>query len=706
MRADRRNAHPANASEADARTRESSLGARIMLASFATGALIALAISAGMLWRSWHADLALVEQRVGELSTTMVPGLETSLWFVDDGQMHTLLDGVAKVPGVDFVALDTREGERHVRGAPQENPLHTRTFTLAHGPAGDAMPLGTLTVVAGNAWIDERMRTRAVSFVLLSLLVLLGVSLIYSLLFRRMVTRHLRTMAAYSASIDVGRLEVPLVLDRSGRRGPPDDLDQVTSALNAMRVRIAEFIRIRAAYEETLEEHRDRLEHLVDARTRELVEKARLLSEAYAAESSARTEAARSAARFSDFAETAADGFWETDADERLTYVSQTFATAMGLRARDMLGRTPLEVYRTVFPEGGDPAAYLSPMQQRQPFRDQLLYVRDARGQPRWLVNQGRPVHSQEGIFAGFRGAVRDVTAQRNAEKALRASEQRLRMIADNLPALVSVIDRSLRFTFNNRAYANALGKPLETITGQRLQDVYDADTFAALLPHLRQALDGEQRTFEIEVGPRTYRVTYVPDKNAQGDILGIYGLAHDISLAKQVERELQALSRFDPLTGLANRRHYDERLREAVARSERSGAAMALMFLDLDHFKRINDTCGHEGGDAVLVDFARRLVASTRQTDTVARIAGDEFVIILESLRDAAEAETVARKIIAAMRPPLAFAGRSIAFSTTIGIAVRRDGETDGDALLKRADDALYAAKRKGRGGYAMWEP
>jgi diguanylate cyclase (GGDEF)-like protein/PAS domain S-box-containing protein len=371
-----------------------------------------------------------------------------------------------------------------------------------------------------------------------------------------------------------------------------------------------------------------------------------------------------------------------------------------------MVGRTPLEVYRTVFPDGGDPAAYLAPIERRESFRDQLLYVRDTRGQSRWLVNQGRPVHSQEGVFTGFRGAVRDVTAQRNAEKALRASEQRLRLIADNLPALVSVIDRSLRFTFNNRTYASVLGKPLEAITGQRLQDVYDADTFAALLPHLTQALEGEQRTFEIEVGPRAYRVTYVPDRNAQGETLGIYALAHDISLAKQVERELQTLSRFDPLTALANRRHYDERLRDAFARSERSGAPMALMFLDLDHFKRINDTFGHEGGDAVLVEFARRLVASTRQTDTVARIAGDEFVIILEGLHDAAEAETVARKILAAMRPPLAFAGRSIAFSATLGVAVRRAGETDGDALLKRADDALYAAKREGRGGYAVSAP
>lgn len=187
--------------------------------------------------------------------------------------------------------------------------------------------------------------------------------------------------------------------------------------------------------------------------------------------------------------------------------------------------------------------------------------------------------------------------------------------------------------------------------------------------------------------------------------MVGVYGLINDITEQKDVEHKLRHLAQFDSLTGLANRSRFDDKLAEAIARSERSGTSLALVFLDLDDFKSINDTFGHQGGDLALQEFARRLIRSVRSTDTVARLAGDEFVVVLELLKHADEAAVVAAKIIAAMATPFQLFDEQHVFSTSMGIAVRRRGETDGEALLRRADTALYQAKALGRGCFVVEE-
>lgn len=173
-------------------------------------------------------------------------------------------------------------------------------------------------------------------------------------------------------------------------------------------------------------------------------------------------------------------------------------------------------------------------------------------------------------------------------------------------------------------------------------------------------------------------------------------------------ERRLDQLTRIDPLTGCPNRRQFEERLPEALARSRRNGALMAVLFLDIDKFKHINDSLGHAAGDAVLKEFAQRLCTCVRVTDTVARLGGDEFVLILEGLHAPAEAEAVAGKILSQMAVPFDIDkdGAPLPVSTSIGLAcTSAAGQTPEDAaqMLARADAALYAAKAAGRGTYRV---
>lgn len=428
------------------------------------------------------------------------------------------------------------------------------------------------------------------------------------------------------------------------------------------------------------------------------------LEQTRATEAITRSDALASAARFTDFAEIAADGFWETDAELRLCYVSPSFATAMGLEPSQMIGLTPEQAYRLRFPDAPALTSYMAPLREHRAYDNQLLHTRDRMGRNRVLLSQARPVQDSTGAFAGFRGVVQDITGNREAEASLVAAERRLRLITDNVPALISYIDSEKIFRFNNLAYATWLRRPMSEITGHRLSEIYSPDTFQIIEPNIDRALAGEQVSFEMDVpvpDVRHVSVTYVPESDESGKVLGVFGLIHDISELKRIELELRDIARTDSLTGLANRLQFNERLVEAIARSERSAGQMALMFLDLDHFKSVNDSLGHKAGDLLLREYAARLTRNVRITDTVARLAGDEFVIILESLHSIDEAQIVAQKIIASMGEPVDLGGTPRVVSTSIGIAMRIAGDTDGEGLLRRADEALYRAKAAGRGGF-----
>jgi diguanylate cyclase (GGDEF)-like protein/PAS domain S-box-containing protein len=442
---------------------------------------------------------------------------------------------------------------------------------------------------------------------------------------------------------------------------------------------------------------------LIGALTQRALRRYRLdLDQAVAGQARAAQSAAAAAARFADFAQIAADGFWETDAQLRLTYASPSFAHAMGLSQQQMLGKTPEEAYRLRFPEAGDLAPYMLPLLERQPVEGQLLQTLDAVGRRHVLLNRAVPFYDEHGEFAGFRGAVEDLTEQRRAERKRRESEERLRLVADNLPALVAYVDREERYRFCNAMFARVFDIDPERMLGRTLLEVSGADFYAQFAPYAAAALSGQSVTFEGTTIARGreyhYRSDYIPDIDADGHVRGYYAMTFDITERKRQEEALRVRAERDELTGLANRARLRARLQEAVDRCDRTGKAMAVAYLDLDKFKAINDQHGHEGGDRVLVEFARRIEGCVRVTDLPARLAGDEFVIVFENLAGAGDAERVAAKILEAMAAPIALENGSVAVSTSIGLALRALGGVDADELLRQADRALYRAKAAGR--------
>lgn len=336
------------------------------------------------------------------------------------------------------------------------------------------------------------------------------------------------------------------------------------------------------------------------------------------------------------------------------------------------------------------------------------LTVRPRGRAPRFLFGSGRALHGRDGAKIGAVIAMKDVTDLKESERRLEASERLLRTIADNLPVLIAYVDRDQRCRFANATYETWFGVAPARIVGQTLGEVLDEALYEQGRDFLQRGLAGEQVRCGTALGggagPRHVDVAGIPDVR-DGAVHGLYVLASDVTAARRHEQELERLARVDMLTGLPNRRSYEERLAQALQRAARTGRGLALMFLDLDHFKQINDTLGHAAGDLVLQEFGRRLKASVRATDIVSRLAGDEFTIVLEGLNDEQEAALVASKVIEAMRTPVDLGDRGWQVSTSIGIAYARgEGQVpDAAALAHQADAALYRAKGAGRKRYAV---
>lgn len=306
-------------------------------------------------------------------------------------------------------------------------------------------------------------------------------------------------------------------------------------------------------------------------------------------------------------------------------------------------------------------------------------------------------------------GIIHDVTEAHLARVALAQSEKRLRTVTDNVPVLIGYVGRDERYRFANRTYETWFDRPASAIVGQKVEAIHSAEAYAFVKPYIERALAGETVSFERETlsalphYPKYVYSTFIPDVEPSGAVAGFHVLGNDITKSKLHEHALTRLAYHDGLTGLPNRRLFQDRLEQAMIRSHRHASLVALLYLDIDHFKRINDSMGHDTGDELLKVFAGRLQGAVRGADTVARIGGDEFTVIMEEVASADDAAMVAGKILAATRQPMQLGAHALSISGSIGIALFRADNTTRDEFIKLGDVALYRAKEQGRNGFAF---
>lgn len=291
----------------------------------------------------------------------------------------------------------------------------------------------------------------------------------------------------------------------------------------------------------------------------------------------------------------------------------------------------------------------------------------------------------------------------RKVNEQLSLSETRMRAIANNIPALISHIDHEQRYLFSNSFSGHVFGIETSSMIGKTILEVRGETIYRDIQRYVEAALRGESVTFEgrSDIAGRVYyyQTNYVPDRNANGDVQGFFALTFDITDLKLAEAELERLSRIDGMTEVANRRYFEERLSSAVANGTSQDKAVALLYLDIDNLKTINDENGHAVGDAVITTFAERLQRCVQAEDLVARLGGDEFAVLIEN-PSPESGENIAKKFRAIMDKPVIFDDMKLMVTASIGVAYCAQTPSAKE-LMSLADQALYAAKSAGRANY-----
>ncbi len=328
-----------------------------------------------------------------------------------------------------------------------------------------------------------------------------------------------------------------------------------------------------------------------------------------------------------------------------------------------------------------------------------------------WLGGSAVPEREADGSVL-WHGFITDVTRQKHTEEALRVAatafeSQEGMIITDAHGTILRV----------NRAFTEITGYEVDEAVGEKMSLLksgrHDAAFYAAMWEGIQRdgSWQGEvwNRRKNGEVYAEWLTITAVKDK--RGSITHYVGALTDITLRKAAEDEIKHLAFYDPLTRLPNRRLLLDRLHQALASSSRNGRNGALLFIDLDNFKTLNDTLGHDVGDLLLQQVAHRLTACVREGDTVARLGGDEFVVMLEDLsasrpEAASRAEGVAEKILASLNRRYLLAGHQHRSTPSIGVTLYGEQRETVEELLKRADLAMYQAKSAGRNAVRFFDP
>jgi diguanylate cyclase (GGDEF)-like protein/PAS domain S-box-containing protein len=316
------------------------------------------------------------------------------------------------------------------------------------------------------------------------------------------------------------------------------------------------------------------------------------------------------------------------------------------------------------------------------------------------------PIRDSDGSIVGILGIFWDITDKKEAETRLRQSAAVFESTADG----VIITDADINIIAVNRTFTEitgysekeALGKKPSFRRSERQNEEFYRSMWAEILQEGRWKGEIWNRRKSGEVYPEWMTISTVRDLT--GAITNYVSVFSDITNVKRTQMQLDHMAHHDPLTDLPNRTLLDDRLEQAISRARRHNTGVAILFIDLDRFKNVNDSLGHPTGDLLLQDVAQRLQNVLREEDTLARLGGDEFIVVVEELNKPEMAEAVAAKMLKAIARPYSIQGHELYIGASVGISIFPDDGADGETLIKYADAAMYRAKEHGRNTYEFY--
>ena len=403
--------------------------------------------------------------------------------------------------------------------------------------------------------------------------------------------------------------------------------------------------------------------------------------------------------------DTLPDMVWMKDTEGQYLSCNRRFQAFLGAPEAQIVGRTDFDFIdlrqASRFRERDRHAVELrGPVTSEEP----LVFASD--GHSETLETIRTPVSSEDGEVIGVLGIARDISARRSAEDEIR----KLSLVVEQSPVSVMITDREGNIEYVNRSCERVSGFRQAEILGSGARMLHSEETPQELFDEIWASLKAG-KTWEGELrnrrknGEHFWEYAHLaPVLDDEGEIQHYFAVKEDITLRKQQHEKILYQAHFDSLTQLPNRLLSLDRLRQLLFQARRDGSRLAVLFIDLDDFKKINDSLGHDSGDSLLVESAKRLQDRVRKQDTIGRLGGDEFIVLLGDIDNAQDAANVASDMISQIEKPFVIDHRELLISASVGIALYPDDGDEPKELLRRADAAMYHAKRNGRAAYAFF--
>jgi diguanylate cyclase (GGDEF)-like protein/PAS domain S-box-containing protein len=420
--------------------------------------------------------------------------------------------------------------------------------------------------------------------------------------------------------------------------------------------------------------------------------------------------------RFSIMADGCPSAMWVTDAKGGIRFVNHQFCDLFSTTYAQMEG-AGWQIVLHPDDAPGYIAVLSNAIQNHSPFTAETrVQLPDERWI--WLATYAQPRFSPSGEFLGHVGISPDITARKEAEDSLKNSEERFRQLTENIHEVFWMVDPATKaILYVSPAYEQIWGRTCASLYEHSeawIEAIHVEDRDFARQIFKRQVsgekVESEYRIWRQDGRQRWIRDRAFPVKDHSGNIVRVVGIAEDITDRKAAEDEIESLAYYDPLTHLPNRRLLVDRLQQAIAACSRTFNHGAIFFVDLDDFKMLNDTLGHNYGDLLLQEIARKLTASMRTCDTVARLGGDEFVVMAHGLSQneveaKTQADAVGTTVLHVLNQSYLLNGHEYRNTGSIGVTLFSEKNERVDDILKRADLALYRAKSGGRGTIRFYD-
>jgi diguanylate cyclase (GGDEF)-like protein/PAS domain S-box-containing protein len=394
---------------------------------------------------------------------------------------------------------------------------------------------------------------------------------------------------------------------------------------------------------------------------------------------------------------------WVTDADGGNQFINQAYRDFTGTTYQQVAGK---KWELLIHPDDAAEyvRAYEQALKEHTRFKAEVR-VRRADGQWRCLASDAMPRFSSKDAFLGLVGLSTDITERKRAEQTLQSSEEKFRQLAENIREVFWIMDAAAaEMLYVSPAYEQVFGQDCGDLYANPrswILAIHPEDRAVAEETFVRQVrgeiLENEYRIVRPFGDIRWIRNRAFPVRDADGAIVRLAGIAEDTTERKLAELQLGHQALYDELTDLPNRRLFRERLRQAVAECE-AGKVGGVFFIDIDQFKLVNETLGHATGDRLLKEAARRLLAVCRESDTLARFGGDEFILLATGFDGSEPVRHFGERLIACMEEPFGIDDREVFVSTSIGISLFPKNGTDPLVLKTEANVAMHEAKRAGK--------